>query len=618
MKAEGRPLKKLFNGVIRFEVPLFQRPYVWSREKNWEPLWEDIVTLAEKHLTSTVEHKHFIGAIVLDQVGTQMGDIETRQVIDGQQRLTTLQLILAAKRDLCAELQLSKLTGKLRTFTENGEDFIEQKDEIFKVWPTNRDQGQFRDVMSANSHTAVRERIGLSAKQSIPDGGIGAAYLYFNDKMRSWIYGVPGESSGAEPPETLDAKAAEQRADALWQAITEYLRVVVIDLEGDDDAQVIFETLNARGTQLLPADLVKNYLFHRVQRQGGDVEALYEETWSDFDRDFWRCEVRQGRLKRPRIDLFLQHFLVLRTQEEVNVGHIFDVYQNYAQKSNLTPPDLLREFGRYGAVCRLLFSPPAKSQLKTFMYRLNLIDTAMVMPVLLGVLHDLPYELNSEEVDAILVDLESYLVRRMLCSLTTKNYNAVFVDIVKHCQANGGFSATAIRHYLSTRESETNRWPSDEALLDAMKTNGIYHSLTRAKVRMTLEAIDLAMENEIGEKIQIQNQLTIEHLLPDTWETHWPLPTIEGFTHEQMVDRRNRLKHTIGNLTLLTQKLNSSVSNGPWNEKRTKIGAQTKLNMNQRLASEGNWSEKEIGERCTELHQLACQIWPRPAVQEGD
>ena len=620
MKAEGHPLRKLFNGVIRYEVPLFQRPYVWSMEKNWDPLWEDICGLAEKHLLNTARHKHFIGAIVLDRVATQTGDIETRQVIDGQQRLTTLQLVLAAARDICQALKLDKLQGRFRTFTENGEDFRDEPDDIFKVWPTNRDQESFRKTMKAESSAAVRALINLGPSAAVPSGGIGAAYLYFYGKMEGWLTRQPADgsvSANGVDDDPIARISPEDRADALWRAISEYLRIVVIDLEPDDDAQVIFETLNARGTQLLPADLVKNYLFHQIQRTNGNVELIYDECWKDFDHDFWRKEVRQGRLKRPRIDLFLQHFLALKTRGEVNVGHIFDVYQEYAQETEQSAEALIREFSAYGGVCRKLFSPPQGTYAETFFYRLNLIDTSTVLPLLLEVFHRLPYEQHLEEVNQVLLDVESFLVRRIMCNLTTKKYNAVFLDVLKACEDNGGVTGSSIRQYLLTRESETNRWPDDAAFRESFKTNQVYWNLTRAKLRMILEAIDLAMETQMGEQITIQSTLTIEHLLPESWEQNWPLPELSPEEQQSAIERRNHLKQTIGNLTLLTQKLNSSVSNGPWDQKRPKIAAQTKLNMNQRLATEETWNEDRILARSDALFEVARSIWPYPVLDGG-
>ena len=110
-----------------------------------------------------------------------------------------------------------------------------------------------------------------------------------------------------------------ERLKALWQTIKDDMQVVVIDLDDNDDAQVIFETLNALGTPLLPADLIKNFLFQSAELKSENLEALYEKYWNPFDRDsaFWREEVRQGRLNRPRIDLFLQHYLTLMKGDEV-------------------------------------------------------------------------------------------------------------------------------------------------------------------------------------------------------------------------------------------------------------------------------------------------------------
>src|SRR5262249_10173800 len=138
------------------------------------------------------------------------------------------------------------------------------------------------------------------------------AYIYFHDVIDEWL-GPTG------------TEAFQRRLDALYQAMRDDLHLVVIDLEAQDDAQEIFETLNALGTPLLPADLVKNYLFHLAESQKEDTRRLYRLYWEGFDgeRGYWRKEVRQGRLRRPRLDLFLYHFLTLMLREEIPIPKLF-------------------------------------------------------------------------------------------------------------------------------------------------------------------------------------------------------------------------------------------------------------------------------------------------------
>jgi hypothetical protein len=170
-------------------------------------------------------------------------------VIDGQQRLTTSQVILEAFHDLCKELEAENPCKALARMTRNDDPMANSPDEVFKLWPTTVDQESYRMVMECHTPAAVRDE--LTLRPHLAERQIVNGYLYFSDAIREWI--EPGTSN------------LEKRINALIHALREHMRFVVIDLEDEDDAQLIFETLNARGTPLLPTDLVKNFVFHRAR-----------------------------------------------------------------------------------------------------------------------------------------------------------------------------------------------------------------------------------------------------------------------------------------------------------------------------------------------------------------
>jgi uncharacterized protein with ParB-like and HNH nuclease domain len=173
MGADKITVNGLFDPTERREAPLFQRPYVWKQEDNWEPLWESIRAVANKRLADTPIRPHFLGTVVLDQLRTPTGKVGARQVIDGQQRLATLQLAIAAARDLCRALGQEKFSEAFAKLTDNDVPLSDDPDDVFKVWPTNADRAEFRSVMTARSVEAVE---GLSIKG---DGLIRGAYLFF-------------------------------------------------------------------------------------------------------------------------------------------------------------------------------------------------------------------------------------------------------------------------------------------------------------------------------------------------------------------------------------------------------------------------------------------------------
>ena len=332
MDAHAVPLLNIFEKKMRLEVPLFQRQYVWSQEHQWEPLWEDI---SRKFIESLEGREnapvHFLGAMVLDQKQTPTTHVDRRQVIDGQQRLTTFQIFLAAFRDFCRQCECADLAGECEGFTLNRGMMTDKDVDCFKVWPTQLDRAQFRDVVRSGSKAEILKLHPLVyrkwARKPDPRPRMVDAYLYFYGELEEFFMG-----SGATPAFLADVPLSD-RLVTCFQCLKNSLQVVIIDLQPTDDPQVIFETLNARGEPLLPADLLRNYIFLRAARFGEDQEELYDEFWKDFDEPFWREEVKQGRLVRPRSDLFMQHFLASRLGEDIPIKHLFVEYKNWIERT---------------------------------------------------------------------------------------------------------------------------------------------------------------------------------------------------------------------------------------------------------------------------------------------
>jgi len=287
MKAYARSIFHLFDGKRRYVVPLFQRQYVWNREKQWEPLWEDISRIAERRWENETGPPHFLGAMVLDQIRTYGNQVPAHLIIDGQQRLTTFQIILAALREVARAVDASDFSDEVQRYLENTGIMENRDEERFKMWPSKVDQEAFRIVIDP---TFSKEMESYYEKDS---SLLAQAYQYFHNTVNDYV--MTGE--------------AKRRVENLYQVLRQDLEVVSIELDGDDDPQVIFETLNARGEPLLPSDLLRNFLFWRASRKNEEKDVLYEKYWLPFDQKFWKHEERLGRLKRPRIDIFMQHFL---------------------------------------------------------------------------------------------------------------------------------------------------------------------------------------------------------------------------------------------------------------------------------------------------------------------
>jgi hypothetical protein len=185
------------------------------------------------------------------------------------------------------------------------------------------------------------------------------------------------------------------------------------------------------------------------------------------------------------------------------------------------------------------------------------------------------------------------------------------LDLLTHCESSGGVTAEALKDFLLKSDADTARWPNDDEFRKALEGDQLYRILTRARLRLLLRAVNQAIENEKTEDIQLPEELTVEHLLPQSWQEHWPLGEMDEAEKARATQRRDQLKHTLGNLTLLTNKLNPSVSNSAWTSKRPEITKQSKLNLNREFYNVSDWGEKEIEERGNRFADILLKIWPR-------
>lgn len=621
MKANAVALLALFENKQRLEVPLFQRRYVWNQEQQWAPLWADIQHKVEEYLQGRKDAPvHFLGAMVLDQKQTPSTHVVKRQVIDGQQRLTTLQVFLAAFRDFCHDNDVAELAKECATFTLNSGMMANRDVEQFKVWPTQLDRSVFRDVILSGSQAEVAKRHPLTRKKHARKVDarplLIEAYFYFYAQLKEFFLGSAGE-----PPLASDSPLADRLGEA-FQALKNSLQVVVIDLEDGDDPQVIFETLNARGEPLLPADLLRNYIFLRATREGDDPDHLYKTHWAGFEEEFWREEVRQGRLTRPRSDLFMQHFLASQQAVEIPIKHLYVEYRYWIERKHPfkgVEPELAT-LARYRGHFAKLAGPKGDDAVGRLSAFLNRFDVGTAYPLLLYLLDS---DLSESQWTVIATILESYIIRRQLCSLTTKNYNRVFLTLLKNLR-EGGASIESVYAYFHALPGESTKWPTDSELMTAWVTGHAYRLFQPGRLAYVLGRLNEVMTDHRSEKVKLLESLTIEHVLPQSWIANWPLADgsagLEATAYftaapddprRIATDRRNAAVHRIGNLTLMSERLNPSLSNASWETKRHKIREISKLAMNFSLTDNTVWNEDEINKRALSLFHIAKSIWPR-------
>lgn len=300
---------QLFNLPQHFVIPLFQRPYVWKEAEQWEPLWQDIRRITELRIAEPSRNAtHFLGAVVIQSHETQTKQLPTWNIIDGQQRLTTLQLLTDATSALLAEAGHLKLAGQLERLTHNEEIYVADAESRLKVRHLNKDRAAFDEVMTAEPPV---DHGGLANSAS----AIVEAHAYFSRVLEQWL----------GSPESPDHAT---KASALTQVLLDGLQLVSIELEAAENSQEIFETLNARGTPLTAADLVRNFVFQRLEAEGGDTKRAYREDWP-FETKFWTTEVSVGRSRVSRSSLFLNQWLVARTGEDLSPQATFNRFKSF-------------------------------------------------------------------------------------------------------------------------------------------------------------------------------------------------------------------------------------------------------------------------------------------------
>lgn len=630
MRPSKLTVYELFQQQKRYAVPLYQRPYVWNEQDNWAPLWEDISSKATAIRGGRSYSPHFLGAIVLQQIPVFGKQLACAQVIDGQQRLTTLQVLLAVVRNrVAAALQgctdeerrilLGDITDDLRALTQH-RGVMETPIEKFKVWPTNEDRTVFQAVMTAPGRAELDQRYpieyeGKRKKTPKPGPGLVEAYRFFDRALGEFAAEMAVLPAAGVPVDIPEF--------AILDALKNALHLVVIELEDRDDPQVIFETLNARGTRLLPSDLIRNFVFTEAVARKESSDELYMQLWRHFDErasdetdGFWKQEVKVGREKRPRLDLFLQHYLVCKSETEVALPHLYEDFKKFWKSRNGgTVQSGLEELRRFGEAWHDFQEPArvADERVRTFLLRLAVLDNSTLMPLLLFLFAERKDALSDQQRSEILGDIESYLVRRWICGLTTKNYNRFFVGLLHEIRASPTFDASDVRRRLVAASGDS-RWPSDRDVERAWLHEPLYQRLDSAGIQMLLEAVQDELLTSKQEKVRVLQRLTVEHVLPRGWRESWAAPAPDLATPEETPEeRRDRSLHTLGNLTLLTQPLNSAISNGPFVAKRPEITKQSLLFLNSYFQEAASWDEDAIAKRGEFLLAAAKRVWALPA-----
>lgn len=625
MDADDHKVEAVLKEDRRFMVPLYQRKYQWA-EHRLLPFWEDVQAKAAEVLSGDSKFEHYMGALIIApvDVGSQIGKTQIVQVVDGQQRLTTFQLFLVALREVARRHGLTDFIDHVNGYLFN---VPKSKDTDpltrFKLNPTPSDRALFHDLLDMDYAEAIKTYKHLFWGATVPKNTpfpAFRAYFLFNQWIEEFALNGPSEE---DPPEDefhedgvgeTNEGLISDRLEGLLNAVLERLKLVVISLGEEDDAQVIFETLNSKGEPLLAMDLVRNNIFHRAEKQEAKVDELYRKLWDPLDDAWWKIDAPNARPRRPRIDHFLAHTLAAETGEKISMRELYAEYRDFAVPRGkprfANVEDELKLLDHYAPLYETLEGrKSADPDLAWFGRKMAAWQVTTVYPVAM--------QLGAENVSSgtrseITKLLYSYIVRRALCLLSTKNLNNVFHGISGKFRQEG-VSVHVLRSYFSGKDGDSVRFPNDVELKAGILSKDAYSISPQPRLVDVLWELECATRSSLAEKNDRPAGLWVEHVLPRTWTADWPFEGIEyagPYDNAPQAIARKAALNTLGNLTLVTSGLNISAGNQSFAAKQDKFAEHTGLFLNKWFTSRTQWTEAEIQARGEHLAELAASIWP--------
>ncbi len=556
MEANPVRIVQYFDGEKQSIIPLFQRPYTWNK-RNWQSLWDDIMAYYEDSLSGS----HFMGAVVSIPAKTVPVGVTKHLVIDGQQRLTTIALMMCALRDSCDEKKSAQIQDHLvNRHYEHSADYL-------KLLPTQGDRTAYISIVNNERPTGVNKHLMVDC------------YDYF----KRALLGKDGDDQPID-------------AEKILEIVKSQLQVVMINLGDADDPYLIFESLNFKGEPLSQADLVRNYILMRFRYSlgdGGEQERIYREIWHPMEsrlglafEDFlWHYAIKDGdNVKKPKVYSALKGtFSSFKEASEVeaHIGEMNKASINY-----------------------LRFLNPEKEtnpQIKKELALLHRLEATISYPILINLFSACDNSQFDEDVLLkCLRHINSFIVRRTVCDEKRSALNKLFVNIASRIPSD----VVEMDEWISAelaRRVRSERWPDDAEFRQAMLTNNLYG--TKA-ARIVLDGIEAHLAGK--EVVDLNSsKITIEHIMPQTLNSDWQCELgQDDDTHKRYVD-------TLGNLTLTG--LNSELGNMSFSEKR-KMYAESAISMNRYIAKCNRWSSAEMQARSEELSKYAIKLWPMRSI----
>lgn len=559
MNGNAQKLIKYLDGASkRFIIPVYQRNYDWKME-HCKQLYDDLVKVIRQNRKS-----HFFGSIV--SVQSESGTMEEFLIIDGQQRLTTISLLLLAIYHLLSSGKMvsrdHQLTDKI--LKKYLIDEYEPEEKRIKLKPIKNDQKAFGILFDQD-------------EEYIPDSNLTINYRYFYDRIQH----------------------GELDIDELFDAICK-LEIINISLNHEDNPQLIFESLNSTGLNLSEGDKIRNYILMGLPND--QQTKFYEKYWNriesytDYD-----------------VSSFVRDYLSIKQQSTPNMNSVYPTFKKYvedAEVADIEPllKDLLEYAKRYAF---LIKGGHSDERLNSCIYRLNRLSTSVTRPFLLEVIRlSESGALTADELIEVFHFTESYLFRRAICDLPTNALNKIFLLLHREIIRFDGDESHYVEKfkYALLSKRERTRFPSDEEFAECMSTRNIYGMNPKNKLYLfeRLENSETSETKDVWGHLD-RGEYSIEHIMPQHLTAAWIVSL--GDNYEAI---HTNWLHRLANLTLTAY--NSRYSNSPFAEKRDMPHGfkDSGLRINQWVGQKEQWGLPELEERDQLLKNTVIGIWPYP------
>lgn len=566
LQAGETTLNKLLNTSRQFIVPIFQRNYSWQKSQ-YEQLWFDILRASK----FKEKQNHFIGSIVYIDMGTPAGRPQQLLLIDGQQRLTTISILLCAIKDY---VQKFNLETKLINLAKIKNQFLYNSDEI--------DEDRYKLLLNVqDKETYIKLIDNTIFTVNKPATNIIKCYEFFYEHIEDFI-------------------KQDGQIDEIYAGIFK-LSLVSISLDKDsDNPQMIFESMNSTGKDLSQTDLLRNYLLMDLTPE--KQTRLYKTYWKPmeelFGEDIYKNDVN-------KFDYFIRDFLTLKSDTGYicKINNVYENFKRYYLDNNCEKFAVLKDlftYAKYYACIDLL--QENDDELKLYWQEFKKLDSHVVYPFLLKLYDDYSRQiLIKEDFKKILQVVISYLWRRAICEIPTNSLSKTFATLYQAVDKED-YVNSVIKAFVF--KSSYKRFPSDYEVREKLQTKDIYHFRLR---KYLLEALENYYHKE---PIDLNTaNYTIEHIMPQNIEHNLSWQQMLG---EDWQEVHSLYLHTLGNLTITGY--NAEMSNKSfWEKVNGESGFKySHLKLNESIAQCDVWNKKAIQRRTNILTDIILKIWKYP------